>query len=91
MLENANSFIVTETDQQLPEGQRMVCKSHGATFGINRSIMYLDCSHNFMAMYIIQNALSRTLHIEAVMYINYTSINCSFKNHSFMTSQGIIS
>lgn len=55
--------------------------------------MYLDYGHNFMGIYTFQNALSCTLYIDAVMYMNYTSIKLFKKISSvcsFLASQGIM-
>ena len=51
----------------------MDCKGHRATSEIDRNVMYLDCGHNFMGLYIFQNALY-TLHRCSYVHKLYLNI-----------------
>ena len=42
------------------------------------NVMYLDCGHNIMGIYIFQNELSYTIYIDTAMYVSYTSIKLLF-------------
>lgn len=80
---------MTVTDQGFLEGQRMAgcwTSKITTTFGIDRNVIYLDWGHNFMGVYVFQNALSYTHYIDAVMYINYTTRRKKCSVCSYMTS-----